>query len=217
MILNQEVHNTFPIPIFVGKVERRINKKTLDFVGDLKKIKQDGSTLRSEDSFILDTPEMFPWKEEIEHYVNQSFYELMSPLSPLKLKITQSWTSYQESNEGLSVHRHTNSILSGVFYLQVNPSEDVICFVKERELFGNIEIPCKKFNQFNNNLLTFNVTDGMIILFPSTLHHFVPPNLGAKGTRISLAFNTFFEGQIGDKENLNLSIVASEPKLQSDG
>jgi hypothetical protein len=43
---------------------------------------------------------------------------------------------------------------------------------------------------------TIPVANKDIVLFPSNLNHSVPENVGTN-TRISLAFNSFFEGSLG--------------------
>jgi len=43
--------------------------------------------------------------------------------------------------------------------------------------------------------------DGELLLFPSSLKHSVPTNIG-KEARISLSFNTFSVDTLGSKENL---------------
>jgi hypothetical protein len=43
---------------------------------------------------------------------------------------------------------------------------------------------------------TITINKREIILFPSNLNHSVPKNEGTN-TRISLAFNSFFEGTLG--------------------
>lgn len=45
------------------------------------------------------------------------------------------------------------------------------------------------------------VKEGMIIIFPSNLKHSVDKVKEDK-TRISLSFNSFVKGSLGDKENL---------------
>jgi hypothetical protein len=57
-------------------------------------------------------------------------------------------------------------------------------------------IPWDSLNQFNSMEATITLTKKDIVLFPSNLNHSVPKNIGSN-TRISLAFNSFFEGSLG--------------------
>ena len=106
--------------------------------------------------------------------------------------ITQSWLNFINPNEFHHIHNHPNSFISGVIYIQTQPDIDKIFFEKER----GPEIICdsKELNFFNTQSWFFPVDVGDIILFPSSLKHYV------QGTethqRISLAFNSFLHGTL---------------------
>ena len=59
----------------------------------------------------------------------------------------------------------------------------------------------KQWNVYNSNLWWFPVETGQLILFPSSLTHSVETKKG-NNTRISLAFNTFVKGTIGNNTEL---------------
>ena len=64
-----------------------------------------------------------------------------------------------------------------------------------------IKFPPVKWNEYNSESWWFPVGTGELILFPSNLSHKVQPVEGSD-TRISLAFNTFPVGHIGDEDEL---------------
>ena len=53
----------------------------------------------------------------------------------------------------------------------------------------------------NSDSWWFNVKSGKIIIFPSSLTHHVD-NVIADDTRISIAFNSFIKGILGDNKSL---------------
>ena len=127
-------------------------------------------------------------------------------------RITQSWLNKTLRNsDGHHIHNHPNSFISGVFYIKVNPDVDYIVFSRpNQQLF---QFPIKEYNNFNSYQWVVGVQEGQLLLFPSTLIHEVkPPKVGgmissdntdAYADRISLSFNVFPTGNIGDSFNLN--------------
>ena len=127
-------------------------------------------------------------------------------------RITQSWLNKTLRNsDGHHVHNHPNSFISGVFYIRVNPDVDYIIFSRpNQQLF---QFPIKQYNNFNSYQMIVPVYEGQLLLFPSTLIHEVkPPQVGGMTSsdsidvyadRVSLSFNVFPTGRIGDISNLN--------------
>ena len=95
-------------------------------------------------------------------------------------------------------HNHPNSIISGVFYIDVE--DDRIEF--ERPQSNQFVLPPKDYNMYNSGSWWLGVEEKSLLLFPSTLVHSVPQIHHSK-TRISLAFNTFIRGYIGDDKHLD--------------
>ena len=59
----------------------------------------------------------------------------------------------------------------------------------------------KKYNDENSNICTFPDTENTMLLFPSWLQHFVPPNK-SEHRRISISFNLMLRGLVGSKGSL---------------
>jgi len=64
-----------------------------------------------------------------------------------------------------------------------------------------LNIKTKKFNLYNAPEWIFNTGDSMVILFPSYLVHSVKFKT-EDNERISLAFNVFVKGKIGDYHSI---------------
>jgi predicted 2-oxoglutarate/Fe(II)-dependent dioxygenase YbiX len=72
--------------------------------------------------------------------------------------------------------------------------------------YEQISIFPQQWNIFNTGDCTQSVSSGDLILFPSSLFHAVSPTT-KKDTRISLAFNVFAKGEIGEPSQLNSLIL----------
>jgi len=111
--------------------------------------------------------------------------------------ITQSWLTYTESGESHHEHEHYNSYASGVIYVDCHKTLDKIVFNSHR--YDMICPQPRVRNIFNSNAWVIPVEKNQILLFPSSLTHRVP-KIEGDYSRISLAFNTFIKGKIGDAE-----------------
>jgi hypothetical protein len=85
-----------------------------------------------------------------------------------------------------------------VFYVQTNP-DDRIYFYKDG--WQQIKFPTDHWNDYNSESWWFDAYAGRLILFPSSLTHMVPTVQGEQ-TRISLSFNTFPVGVVGEEMDL---------------
>ena len=125
-------------------------------------------------------------------------------LDILKLKdvepyITQSWVNFQKTGKDLHWHSHPNSFISGVFYFQDEQSS--IVFRNFQNIF-NVLPKFKERNLFNGDSISYTTKKNSLILFPSSLWHKTNIN-NKKETRISLSFNTWLKGDLGDESQLN--------------
>ena len=96
-------------------------------------------------------------------------------------------------------HEHPNSYLSGVLYINADPEKDKIYFYKNG--YKRISLPTNNYNPFNSESWWFSVGTCDMVIFPSYLTHMVEQT-ESKDTRISIAFNTFLKGYIGEEASL---------------
>ena len=64
-----------------------------------------------------------------------------------------------------------------------------------------------EFNKSTKITVSINVKKNMLLLFPSWLSHGVKPNEQQTKDVISISFNTFVRGTLGQRENLNRLIL----------
>ena len=143
-------------------------------------------------------------KEFCEQQIKKYVEIVISPSQELEFYITESWINVTKPGEFHHLHYHPNSIISGVFYVNTVP-EDQISFndpnykVKGHFNFGGQ----KEYNIWNSAHWWIPVKNNQLILFPSWLEHEVKRVLGDKD-RISISFNTFVRGNLGDNQLNNL-------------
>jgi uncharacterized protein (TIGR02466 family) len=139
-------------------------------------------------------------KKELDLTVKDYFEKVISPTDAITPYITQSWLNYTETNQYHHKHAHPNSLVSGVFYINCHEELDKIKFFKED--YKTIKPEIKDWNLYNSESWWFTVKTGDIIMFPSSLTHMVENKEGTN-TRISLAFNVFIKGTIGNNKEFN--------------
>lgn len=192
------LHNLFPTPVGIYKLDRDLTTKELDFIKGQDTFLNEGN-ITSLNTTILRHKQMTKLRDFIESFVAEYFAQTYNPKHKVNLRITQSWVNYTEPGGYHHKHAHPNSFLSGVFYPQANKEVDKIHFY--RDGFQQIKFPPENWNIYNSESWWFPVGTGDLILFPSSLSHMVETVIGDQ-TRISLSFNTFPVGNIGEEVNL---------------
>jgi uncharacterized protein (TIGR02466 family) len=203
--MEAKINGIFPTPIYISKLDRDITTKELLFIDKTKldTNNNEGNTT-SNDNYILNNNEFETLKEELDLRVKDYFDKVISPANNITPYITQSWLNYTETNQYHHKHQHPNSLVSGVFYINCHKEHDKIKFFSDR--YQNIKPEVKDWNLWNSETWWFPVKTGDIILFPSSLTHMVETKQG-DNTRISLAFNVFIKGTIGDNKLLTELIL----------
>lgn len=198
--MNTNFELLFPTPVMFGEMDRKFTKEELDFVDKWSKdTYQNMGNTTSNNNYILEEPEFADLKAIVLGYVNEYLKKVYKPKYQVESYITQSWLNYTKPGEYHHTHEHPNSFISGVLYIHADPKEDKIKFHKSG--YQQISLEPESYDVFNSKSWWFNVETGKIVLFPSSLTHNVE-QVTAGTTRISLAFNTFLKGTLGDNKFL---------------
>lgn len=192
------IHSLFPTPVAIYQLDRELTEKELSFIKS-QETRANTGNVTSTDNTILRNHSMTKLRDFIESNVSEYFKTVHSPKHDVSLRITQSWINYTEPGQYHHKHAHPNSFVSGVFYPQANRKTDKIYFY--RDGFQQIKLPPSDWNLWNSDSWWFEVGAGDLILFPSSLIHMVETVKG-EDTRISLSFNTFPVGLVGDEMDL---------------
>ena len=205
IVKNEDVKQTmqiqpiFPTPVGFLQMDKALNKKILEFIKikQLKFIKNPAGNSISSDVYILDNDELSDIKKVLTDSVNEYFKEIVNPDKDMKLYITNSWINVSKNGESHHAHKHPNSIVSAILYIDTCEG-DTISFIKEhQDLFGNFKYTGTHATMWYSAECFGSVVVNTLIMFPSTLPHQVNPRPNTcTGTRISLAFNTWFKGEM---------------------
>jgi len=192
------IHNLFPTAVGIYKLDRDLTDKEIDFIKGQDTRPNMGNTTSTDNTILRNKP-LIKIRDFIETSIADYFKTIHNPKHDVSLKITQSWVNYTEPGQWHHKHAHPNSYISGVFYPQANRETDKIYFY--RDGFQMIKLPPQEWNLWNSESWWFEVGTGDLVLFPSSLTHMVETVKGSD-TRISLSFNTFPVGNIGEEVDL---------------
>ena len=125
--------------------------------------------------------EFYLFINEIMHYSN-------------KFEITTSWFTKTIKNESSAFHNHNNCMLSGILYLQTDENTGKIGFQNFND--KRYKLVPDEHTVTNSDAIYYTPHDGLLLLFPSEVHHKVEKN-ESDIERYSLAFNLIPTGLIG--------------------
>ena len=200
------IRHLFPEPLYFSKLKRVLSKKELKTINEYKKktTSNEGNTTSCE-NYVLKNKALNNLKKDLYTKVMDYFDKVICTNNLITPYITQSWLNYTKSDQFHHKHNHPNSLISGVFYISADKEVDSITFYKPSP-DERIKLHITKYNPFNSTILSFPVETGNIFLFPSSLIHGVQKKKG-NNIRISLSFNVFFKGTIGDNKLLTELIL----------
>jgi uncharacterized protein (TIGR02466 family) len=203
--MKETINGIFPTPVYISKLDRELTNLELSFIETTKlDCNKNEGNITSNDNYILNHKAFKVLKEEIDLKVKDYFNKVLSITDVITPYITQSWLNYTETNQFHHKHAHPNSLVSGVFYINCDEKFDKIKFFNDK--YKPIKLEVKEWNVWNSESWWFPVKTGDIVLFPSSLTHMVENKEGTN-TRISLAFNVFIKGTIGNNKNLTELIL----------
>lgn len=203
--MTNSVMSLFPIPVFHTNLNGNLFSNELNGIGNEinneKNFRFNGNgNLTSNDDCVLDNWNLANIKKQIVESI-RTFSNNILCYDYDNFYITQSWINVNPPKSSHHSHKHKNSVLSGVLFLDTF------------EGCGNIQFYCPhsdkqltpKIKFVENNDLTwghyyFTPSNNDLIIFPSYLEHSVSQNLSTYN-RVSLSFNTFFT-PIGVRDTL---------------
>ncbi len=173
----------------------------------LNNLKQNRINLTTKENYFLDKElpllKRF-FKKCIKTYADNIIFGGSKERNEVEFKITQSWLNVSRVGSlGHHEHTHPNSYISGVFYINVDETRDGITFINEFNSRKGIEVMASEYNTFNASEWVYPVKEGELVIFPSHLIHYVKPIETGNFDRVSLAFNVFPFGNLGDTEFLH--------------
>ena len=191
----------FSTPVFCSKIDP-ITLQEKDYIISLE---YDG--LYSKDKYILNRPQLASVNHKVKQSLSRYVHDVLQVAPWNEFYITNSWVVKHEKGCSAQLHRHDNSLLSGVVYIQTDGGSGEISFDLGRPsaIFPSaIRVEHTELNLYNSPSWAHYPYDNDILIFPSHVLHQVSETMSDK-TRYSLAFNAFVRGNLGqDMSILNL-------------
>jgi uncharacterized protein (TIGR02466 family) len=191
------LHSLFPTPVGKFELGREFTTKENTFVVNQPTTKNMGNTV-SNDSYVFRHDTLSSLLAFVQESVDTYVKTIYAPKEDVRLRVTQSWLNYSKPGEWHHKHAHPNSFVSGVLYIKAAKERDRIYFYNDT--YEQISMPTENFNLFNSKSWWLPVETGSLMLFPSSLTHSVATV--QEEERISLAFNTFPVGYVGNEDSL---------------
>ena len=192
-----ELLQIFPTPVLITKYGNSMENE-FKFIENLRYVEQkENGNFKSDDTYLLKHKELSKIKDFIYESLNKFTQNILQ--TKQRLVITQAWTNRNPPHSKHHEHVHPNSIISGVFYFRQSKTLPPIQFSKSIQ--ESFKLNPEKYNQLNSETFLLPMTDGELVLFPSSLRHSVPINRGNE-TRYSMSFNTFCIDELGSMNSL---------------
>ena len=208
--MKKELLSLFSTPVVKINIGRNFTEDELQlFFEDISIWKDEKLGMhnhRSKDFYLFDS--YADTLKDIRNFCEQQLKNYLEEIDGIDtdlvgLRITQSWLNKTKPDESHHLHHHSNSYLSAVLYISCLPNDGINFENRMHGLYNNMEFPTPKYTGWNANVVKVNVEEGDLVLFPSWVPHFVDQNETKDKERISLAFNTFPTGEMGNDEYAN--------------
>ena len=203
-----EIVGLFPVPVYIAKGDSDLisrEKKEIEKIIQEGMNKNDGNT-SSVNNYIFDK-NFKKIKQFCEHHIKKYVEEIIDPKEKLDFYITQSWLNVTEPGGFHHKHFHQNSIISGVFYIATVEDDKITFDDPNHKIKELINFKTDNYNIWNSASWFLNISNNELMLFPSWLSHEVELNEKATTDRISISFNIFIKGTLGDQKQLNELIL----------
>ena len=196
--MNDSIINLFPVPVSLKESWREPTveeKQFFTYTQGKERVQNIGNTWPN-NNYILNEPEMSALKNDLTIAINSYFQEVWKPQYDAEIYITISWINYTEKGQYHHSHYHSNSMISGVYYIDTDDS-DRITFETPQDDLLTMRVHPHEWNIWNSQEWYLHTPKNSLVLFPSRLRHSVPSTTNPN-TRISLSFNTFFKGTLSN-------------------
>lgn len=200
-VTEYDVKPLFAEPIFRANLSSAISPKQVEFLKNLKMVRNK-TNLISQNLYIFEEPELKSIKDAVQDALDTYARDVMG--IGQKLYVTQSWSLMNPPNVGMHGHSHSNSVVSGSLYYTDLPHPNANMVFDRHRTYQQLQLTPQKsrHNIFNTPMNVIQPQAGEILLFSSSLQHFVEANQSSEN-RYSIAFNTFIKGTLGDYRDVS--------------
>jgi len=190
-----ELNLMFPSPVWTSIISNHkdVNNKMLKYIKSLQVQNLQGITKSNlvgwhSENFDLENNEPRFFINSISSNLNKVFNDMGWDLKNQKVKITSMWSIINKKNASNSRHIHSNNCISAAYYVKAPKHCGDIVFHDPRSAAVYSYPKVSKINKLNSNIYSIQPREGLLVMFPSFLHHSVDTNKSDK-ERIVISFN----------------------------
>jgi len=213
--MNEHLNNIFSTPLYVGSDDDiEFREKVCNLLYDWRESviqESDNSTglmsyhwdLKTESNQVKDFDKFGittfnsgnltsdpKWHFVGQHIINAA-YKLFNKDCNLNIDITNLWATIYPNKSYVPEHIHNNSLYSGVFYVNTSANCGNIVFKDPSYIAKSMSSMMNNSFPSVDTVYTQEVSDGLMVLFPSWLPHSTQPN-DSEEDRIIISFNLDF-------------------------
>jgi len=197
----------FATPVYKSDNLYKLTKEQLDYLKTLEMIKNKGGNFLTTRKDIMNDESMKDFKHWCLLNV-RAFAKQLGASERTSFYITQSWMNRNPPHSYHHTHMHPNSIFSCIYYVEGDKCPTYFYRYDDRTSFGNFAFyeNDKGSNAFTATKAGVMNEVGRLVIFPSSMVHDVDNNESDKD-RVTISFNTFIRGEMGEPENSNHLII----------
>lgn len=160
----------------IDKIENYQEKVPFDLISNGE------TSFENYQTWILNHKDLFGLWETIQQCC-ESFCKEAGLCEPI---LASSWFNILYKGGRVEAHRH-DGVVSGAYFPMVEPNSSPLIFENPLEHF-RMGTQIVEETSFSQRLIEVKPANGMMVLFPSWLRHYVPEN--KSGKRYTVSFNT---------------------------
>jgi uncharacterized protein (TIGR02466 family) len=200
-IMQSEMMNLFAVPVVRSAINRSFTSDEMRFFQEeLRDPINAISNFSSRNKSVLNAPAMTSLRAFIQSCLDNYLATVFSPANNVKLKVTQSWLTLSRKGESHHSHVHPNSVVSGVLYINLAKDDGINFYRNQDSIWYELLRGQETYHNAYRYFIGAKVGD--VLLFPSNQSHGVR-EVVEDVERVSLSFNTFFDGELGREEFAN--------------
>ena len=200
-MMKPEMINLFAVPVAKSPIGRNYTDSELKYIEtQLQRPSKAIDNYASPNKNVLAHDELKDLQTIIQQHLDNYFKAVYNTSNNVALQITQSWLTLSRKGESHHSHTHPNSVVSGVLYVNVAGNDGINFYRNEENLW--FELEPSETNYYNSYKIHVATKVGDLVLFPSSVKHGVN-KVTEDIKRVSLSFNTFFSGEMGNPEFSN--------------
>lgn len=195
------LNNLFGIPLYHGSID--LHTTEVDYLKQLpfERLHIDNGYSTADKQVLRDNPHTQKTYASIQEQLIFYLRDHLHVVPGTQFEMVTSWVVKHHKGDWSQEHDHTNSVLSGILYLDCDDDSGSVIFHRStnwHNLFPrNTWIEFEKYTQWNSSEWKILPKPGDVLFFPSQLVHSVEKNQSNRD-RYSLAFNFYPRGTLGN-------------------